>query len=75
MGRFITGAGYAGTIGGKAIAEIDAEAKAKLDAHVAAMKAAGHTVWQRELPEGCKAGHFVAPTIIDRLYKAWLWQK
>jgi RHH-type proline utilization regulon transcriptional repressor/proline dehydrogenase/delta 1-pyrroline-5-carboxylate dehydrogenase len=44
---------------------IDAEAKAKLDAHVAAMKAAGHTVWQRELPEGCKAGHFVAPTIIE----------
>jgi RHH-type proline utilization regulon transcriptional repressor/proline dehydrogenase/delta 1-pyrroline-5-carboxylate dehydrogenase len=44
---------------------IDAEAKAKLDAHVAAMKAAGRTVWQRELPGTCKAGHFVAPTIIE----------
>jgi len=44
---------------------IDAEAKAKLDAHVAAMKAAGHTVWQRELPGECANGHFVAPTIIE----------
>ena len=44
---------------------IDAEAKAKLDKHVAAMKKAGHKVWQRELPKECKAGHFVAPTIIE----------
>ncbi|MCC6924661.1 bifunctional proline dehydrogenase/L-glutamate gamma-semialdehyde dehydrogenase PutA [Novosphingobium sp.] len=44
---------------------IDAEAKAKLDAHVAAMQAAGHTVWQRELPEACQGGHFVAPAIIE----------
>ena len=44
---------------------IDAEAKAKLDRHVAAMKKAGHRVWQRELPKACKAGHFVAPTIIE----------
>jgi RHH-type proline utilization regulon transcriptional repressor/proline dehydrogenase/delta 1-pyrroline-5-carboxylate dehydrogenase len=44
---------------------IDAEAKAKLDKHVAAMKRGGHKVWQRELPKDCKAGHFVAPTIIE----------
>lgn len=44
---------------------IDAEAKAKLDKHVAAMKRKGHTVWQRKLPEACKAGHFVAPAIIE----------
>ena len=44
---------------------IDAEAKAKLDKHVAAMKRAGHKVWQRELPKACKTGHFVAPTIIE----------
>ena len=44
---------------------IDAEAKAKLDKHIAACKRAGHTVWQRELPKSCKAGHFVAPTIIE----------
>lgn len=31
---------------------IDAEAKAKLDTHVAAMKRKGHTVWQRDLPHG-----------------------
>ena len=44
---------------------IDAEAKAKLDAHVAAMRKAGHKVWQRELPAACKSGHFVAPAIIE----------
>ena len=44
---------------------IDAEAKAKLDQHIAAMKRAGHKVWQRELPKACKDGHFVAPTIIE----------
>jgi RHH-type proline utilization regulon transcriptional repressor/proline dehydrogenase/delta 1-pyrroline-5-carboxylate dehydrogenase len=44
---------------------IDAEAKAKLDAHVAAMRTAGHLVWQRELPEACRVGHFVAPAIIE----------
>jgi RHH-type proline utilization regulon transcriptional repressor/proline dehydrogenase/delta 1-pyrroline-5-carboxylate dehydrogenase len=43
---------------------IDAEAKAKLEAHVAAMAAAGFPVWRRELPEGCAQGHYVAPTII-----------
>ena len=44
---------------------IDVGAKAKLDQHVAAMKKAGHKVWQRELPKACKSGHFVAPTIIE----------
>ncbi len=44
---------------------IDAAAKAKLDQHIAAMKRAGHTVWQRGLPKGLKAGHYVAPAIIE----------
>ena len=44
---------------------IDAAAKAKLDQHIAAMKRAGHTVWQRDLPKGLKAGHYVAPAIIE----------
>ena len=44
---------------------IDAEAKAKLDRHIAAMKQRGHQVWQRELPESCTGGTFVAPTIIE----------
>ncbi len=44
---------------------IDAEAKAKLDAHIAAMHKSGHTVWQRELPATCAQGTFVAPAIIE----------
>ena len=44
---------------------IDAEAKARLDTHIAAMRAAGRAVWQRELPASCAAGTFVAPTIIE----------
>jgi RHH-type proline utilization regulon transcriptional repressor/proline dehydrogenase/delta 1-pyrroline-5-carboxylate dehydrogenase len=44
---------------------IDAEAKAALDQHIAAMKAAGRPVWQRELPADCAKGTFVAPTIIE----------
>jgi RHH-type proline utilization regulon transcriptional repressor/proline dehydrogenase/delta 1-pyrroline-5-carboxylate dehydrogenase len=44
---------------------IDAEAKAKLDHHVAAMRKAGHTIWQRELPAACAAGTYVAPAIIE----------
>ncbi len=44
---------------------IDAEAKAKLDAHVTRMKTLGHTVWQRALPAQCAKGTFVAPTIIE----------
>ncbi len=44
---------------------IDAEAKAKLDAHITAMQQSGHTVWQRELPAACAHGTFVAPAIIE----------
>lgn len=44
---------------------IDAEAKAKLDAHIARMKKLGNTVWQRDLPASCARGSFVAPTIIE----------
>ncbi len=44
---------------------IDADAKAALDQHIAAMKAAGRPVWQRELPADCTKGTFVAPTIIE----------
>ena len=44
---------------------IDLEAKTKLDAHVAAMRKGGHTVWQRELPAACATGTFVAPAIIE----------
>ncbi len=44
---------------------IDAEAKAALDQHIAAMKSAGRAVWQRKLPATCANGTFVAPTIIE----------
>ncbi len=44
---------------------IDTEAKASLDKHIAVMKKAGRTVWQRELPNSAKAGSFIAPTIIE----------
>ena len=44
---------------------IDAAAQAKLEQHITAMKRAGHPVWQRKLPKACKAGHYVAPTIIE----------
>jgi RHH-type proline utilization regulon transcriptional repressor/proline dehydrogenase/delta 1-pyrroline-5-carboxylate dehydrogenase len=44
---------------------IDADAKAALDQHIAAMRAAGRGVWQRDLPEACAGGTFVAPTIIE----------
>ncbi|BBC71786.1 bifunctional proline dehydrogenase/L-glutamate gamma-semialdehyde dehydrogenase [Altererythrobacter sp. B11] len=44
---------------------IDAEAKASLDRHIAAMKTAGRRLWQRDLPSECAKGHFVAPTIIE----------
>ncbi|HVR90310.1 MAG TPA: bifunctional proline dehydrogenase/L-glutamate gamma-semialdehyde dehydrogenase PutA [Novosphingobium sp.] len=44
---------------------IDGEAKAALDQHIAAMKKAGRTVWQRELPASTKGGSFVAPAIIE----------
>ena len=44
---------------------IDADAKQSLEAHIAAMKAAGRKVWQRDLPASAANGHFVAPTIIE----------
>ena len=44
---------------------IDEEARASLEAHIAQMRQAGHNVWQRELPEANRNGHFVAPTIIE----------
>ena len=44
---------------------IDGEAKAKLEAHIAAMRQAGRQVWQRDLPPACAHGTFVAPTIIE----------
>ena len=44
---------------------IDAEAKAKLEAHIAAMEADGFSVWRLPLPDECHDGHFVAPTIIE----------
>ncbi|AKH43670.1 RHH-type proline utilization regulon transcriptional repressor/proline dehydrogenase/delta 1-pyrroline-5-carboxylate dehydrogenase [Altererythrobacter atlanticus] len=44
---------------------IDDEAKEKLEAHIAEMKAKGNTVWQRELPPYCDHGSFVPPTIIE----------
>ena len=44
---------------------IDAKAKQALDRHIAAMKRKGCRVWQRSLPPGAKAGHFVAPAIIE----------
>lgn len=44
---------------------IDAEAKGALDDHIAAMRATGRPVWQRDLPPECRNGTFVAPTIIE----------
>ena len=44
---------------------IDAEARDGLEAHIAAMTAAGRKVWQRELPASAANGHFVPPTIIE----------
>ena len=44
---------------------IDTDAKAALDQHIATMKSAGRTVWQRTLPDACSQGTFVAPTIIE----------
>jgi len=44
---------------------IDQAAKDKLEAHIAAMRATGRRVWQRDLPEACATGTFVAPAIIE----------
>jgi RHH-type proline utilization regulon transcriptional repressor/proline dehydrogenase/delta 1-pyrroline-5-carboxylate dehydrogenase len=44
---------------------IDEEARSRLEAHVAAMQAAGNRVWRRELPEACRHGTYVAPAIVE----------
>ena len=44
---------------------IDAEAKERLDAHVAQMRARGHRVHALPLPDDCANGTFVAPTLIE----------
>jgi len=44
---------------------IDADARAGLEAHVAAMQARGTRVTRLSLPEACSGGTFVAPTIIE----------
>ena len=44
---------------------ISAEARDGIEAHVAAMRAAGHAVHRAPLPGACAAGTFVAPTIIE----------
>ncbi len=44
---------------------IDAEARDGLEAHVAAMRAAGARVSRLPLPQSCSGGTFVAPTIIE----------
>jgi RHH-type proline utilization regulon transcriptional repressor/proline dehydrogenase/delta 1-pyrroline-5-carboxylate dehydrogenase len=44
---------------------IDAEARASLDAHVAAMKRLKRPVWRREIPKELKNGQFVAPAIVE----------
>jgi len=44
---------------------ITAEAKATIENHIAAMRAAGHKVEQLALPREAEKGTFVAPTIIE----------
>ncbi|WP_296662590.1 trifunctional transcriptional regulator/proline dehydrogenase/L-glutamate gamma-semialdehyde dehydrogenase [Paraburkholderia sp.] len=44
---------------------IDAEAKRGIDAHVAALREKGRNVTQLPVPEGCAAGTFVPPTLIE----------
>ncbi|WP_348645280.1 bifunctional proline dehydrogenase/L-glutamate gamma-semialdehyde dehydrogenase PutA [Methylobacterium sp. BTF04] len=43
---------------------ISSDAKAIIEAHVARMRATGHSVHRLPLPAACTAGHFVAPTLI-----------
>ncbi|TBW39218.1 bifunctional proline dehydrogenase/L-glutamate gamma-semialdehyde dehydrogenase PutA [Siculibacillus lacustris] len=44
---------------------IDAEAKARLDDHLAACRAAGRIVWEGSVPDGAlAAGTWVAPTVV-----------
>ncbi|MFA7588453.1 MAG: bifunctional proline dehydrogenase/L-glutamate gamma-semialdehyde dehydrogenase PutA, partial [Novosphingobium sp.] len=44
---------------------IDDAARTALQAHVDDMRAAGHRIWQRELPAGSENGSFFPPTIIE----------
>ncbi len=44
---------------------ISAEARNRIEAHVAAMQQAGHDVHRAPLPKSCARGTFVAPTIIE----------
>jgi RHH-type proline utilization regulon transcriptional repressor/proline dehydrogenase/delta 1-pyrroline-5-carboxylate dehydrogenase len=44
---------------------IDAEAQAGIQAHIRAMREAGHRVDQLSLDAACAHGHFVPPTIIE----------
>jgi RHH-type transcriptional regulator, proline utilization regulon repressor / proline dehydrogenase / delta 1-pyrroline-5-carboxylate dehydrogenase len=44
---------------------ISAEARDRIEAHVAAMKRRGYAVERLGLPEACAAGTFAAPTIIE----------
>jgi len=44
---------------------IDEDARAGIERHVAAMRAAGHAVEQLPLPADCRHGTFVAPTLIE----------
>ncbi|TXH02415.1 MAG: aldehyde dehydrogenase family protein, partial [Rhodocyclaceae bacterium] len=44
---------------------IDRAAQAALTAHIAAMEARGHAVFQLPLPADCAAGSYVPPTLIE----------
>jgi RHH-type transcriptional regulator, proline utilization regulon repressor / proline dehydrogenase / delta 1-pyrroline-5-carboxylate dehydrogenase len=44
---------------------IDADARERLEAHVAAMQAAGFPLTRLPLPDACGRGTYVAPTIIE----------
>ncbi|MCX9155813.1 trifunctional transcriptional regulator/proline dehydrogenase/L-glutamate gamma-semialdehyde dehydrogenase [Niveibacterium sp. 24ML] len=44
---------------------IDAAARDGIEAHISAMRARGLRVHQTPLPEACRHGHFVAPTLIE----------
>jgi RHH-type proline utilization regulon transcriptional repressor/proline dehydrogenase/delta 1-pyrroline-5-carboxylate dehydrogenase len=44
---------------------IDTEAQAVIQAHIDAMKKAGHNVDQLALDDRCRFGHFIAPAIIE----------
>ncbi|MDW8337274.1 MAG: bifunctional proline dehydrogenase/L-glutamate gamma-semialdehyde dehydrogenase PutA [Tepidimonas sp.] len=44
---------------------IDAPARAAILAHIEAMRARGHTIWQEALPPETASGTFVPPTVIE----------